>query len=255
MAAANLAYHDADEQHGTVTTDQLATPLEVPHNKLKADILEAIGASHPYAQSVLDAGVFVEDYSKANKARERFRMYYDDAERILSRLYPESRVSKVLNTIKAKDAPHHGYSRMEQHKAGTTFESEYDVYLPISNGRRRVNSVTTLELANEMGLDHKNFLAQVEEHTAGQFKKHGMRAEVYLDAYADVYRRQYRMTYESAWFLHETLGRELKKALGRLKDTEAGADPMTEDEAEVLRMENAKARMRQAAMAGACGLV
>lgn len=252
MAAANLAYYSADDQHGTVTTDQLAAPLEVSHNKLQADILKAIGASHPYAQSVIDAGVFVEDYSKSGKTHERFRMYYDDAERILSSVYPESRVSKVLNTIKAKDAPHHGYSRTEQHKAGTTFESEYDVYLPISNGHRRLNSVTTLELANEMCLDHKDFLAQVEEHTAGQYKKHGMQAEAYLDG--DAYRRQYRMTYEAAWFLHETFGRELKKALGRLKDTEHGADPMTEDEAEALRMENAKARMRQAAMAGACGL-
>ena len=251
MAAANLSYSSADEQHGTVTTNRLAAPLEVSHNKLKADILKAIGASHPYAQSVLDAGVFVEDYVHAGTNHERFRMYYDDAERVLSSVYPEHKISKVLNMIKAKDAPSR-HSHTEPPKAGMTFESEYDVHLPIANGRRRVNSVTTLELANEMGMSHKTFLAQAEKHTAGQFKKHGMQAEVYLDG--DVYRRQYRMTYEAAWFLHETIGRELKKALSRLKDTEAGADPMTEDEAEALRTENAKARMRQEAMAGACWL-
>ena len=250
MAAANLAYPGADEQPETVTTRELYRHFVTGHDVLKNAILKSFGVSHPYDERLLREGIFVEEHVYRGKNVELYRMFYDDADRILRNIYPADKVYKAIERCKANrhyETPKYPNSKPEE---GMTYESEDDRYLPVSNGRRRYNSVTTLELANEMGISHKQFLEQAHKHTGGRFKKHGMKAEVYPDG--TVYRLQYRMTYEAAWPLKDTLGRELKQALGRLKDTESGADPMTPAEEEEQRIEREKARKLQEAMEGTC---
>lgn len=103
---------------------------------------------------------------------------------------------------------------------------------PLAPKRRQLGSVTTRELSKAMGINHRRLKIDILKHISARYaddasaKQFGISVERFR--HGSRVGEQFRMSYESAWNLKDIYGRELKDALGRLKDTESEeAEPMS----------------------------